>query len=514
MTLIITLADLQAMNAPERRTAMAMARRGQLVMETGERDLWRLPAWTPQPKQAEFLDCPADELLYGGAAGGGKSESLLNFSIRRRKEYPGSRGLIIRRTLAELKKGGGLIDRSHELLAGKARYHSSDHRWTFPDGGVIEFGYCERDPDVYKYQSSQYHDICLDEAGQLTGFIIRYLLSRCRSADRSDLVTKVRLAANPGGPGHIFLKSRYVDPAPPGVVWTPPVEPGATLSRTRCFIPAKLQDNPILTTADPYYAAFLASLPEKERKALMDGDWNAFSGQFFSEWSEAVHVVTPFEIPKGWARQGALDWGFQHPTVIHFSAVDPEGYCFIYHELVLRRHYVAQIVERIRDVNPDLRRLAAGPDVFTVAKEHLGGPTIAEEFQKHGIVLDNVMKGRTRVHGWQQMHNYLKYDLGDDGQLLDPPRVRVFKGACPSLCEQMPAMVPSDKDREDMAKVDVDPTTGEGGDDAVDTLRHFCMSRPRLGRPDDGPVVGRSAMAALQAKKDAARRQKKQRALR
>lgn len=147
----------------------------------------RALGWLAEPPQAQFLGfTDVDEALYGGARQGGKSDALLMFSIARRLAHPGSKGLILRRTLADLSKEGALISRSHELLTGIATYHTQEHKWRFRDGGVLEFSYCERDEDVYKYQGAQYDDICLDEAEHFTDWQFRMLRPVARTT-RKDL---------------------------------------------------------------------------------------------------------------------------------------------------------------------------------------------------------------------------------------------------------------------------------------------------------------------------------------
>ena len=141
--------------------------------------------WKAEAPQRTFLRHEGvDEALYGGARQGGKSDALLIFSIRRRGKHPSSKGLILRRTLADLTKEGALIPRSHELLQGIATYHVQEHRWRFPDGGVIEFAHCEHDDDVYGFQGSQYDDICVDQAEQFTDWQFRVLRPVARTCAR------------------------------------------------------------------------------------------------------------------------------------------------------------------------------------------------------------------------------------------------------------------------------------------------------------------------------------------
>ncbi len=429
------------------------------------------------------MRCQADECLYGGAAGGGKSWALLRYSIERRHRYPGSRGVIFRRTYPELSGSGCLIPRSQEVLRGVAEWHATSHTWRFPDGGSIQFAYCANEADVYRYQGAEWDDLCIDEAGHFTEFQHRYLRSRVRTT-RTDLTTQIRLSANPGNVGHVYLKSRYVDPQAPGTVWTPEATALEPAPRSRCYIPARVYDNRVLLDADPQYLANLQALPERERMALLEGRWDLFIGQMFEEWCEEVHVVDPFEIPRHWRRICALDWGFNHPTVVLWGAVDEDGVVWVYRELWLRRTPVDGpdgLAARIRRYpDSDLCRfVAAGPDVFTMQSQALGGPRIAELFRDNGVTLTNVCARTHRVDWWQQVRRYLHWRDAQGLRITGRPLVRIFRGACPRLLATLPVMVQDPDDPEDMLKVDADPDTGEGGDDAVDALAHLLMARPR-----------------------------------
>ena len=217
--------------------------------------------WKAEPPQSQFLKfTDVDEALYGGARQGGKSDALLIFSIKRRTEHRGSKGLILRRTLSDFSKEGALISRSHELLSGVATYHTQEHRWRFPGGGVIEFSYCERDEDVYKYQGSQYDDICIDQAEQFTDWQFRMLRPVARTT-RKDLKPLIRLTANPGGRGHLWLRRGFVDPAPSGTVFTDP-----DTQKTRVFVPATVYDNPHVSAGT---IRDLEGLPEPLRSAWL-----------------------------------------------------------------------------------------------------------------------------------------------------------------------------------------------------------------------------------------------------
>lgn len=216
----------------------------------------------PTTPQLRFLRLECLDALYGGAAGGGKSSALLMAALMF-AEVPGYSALILRRTFADLKLPGALMDRAHEWLSGTgARWNSQEHRWRFPSGASLQFGYCEAERDVYRYQSSEFQFIGLDEATQFTEFQLRYLFSRLRRRTEIPVPLRYRLASNPGGPGHEFVRKRYIR------------EPEG-----RAYVPARLADNPHLDRKA--YEKALDELPPVERARLKDGDWSATESILF-----------------------------------------------------------------------------------------------------------------------------------------------------------------------------------------------------------------------------------------
>ena len=244
--------------------------------------------WKPQPKQAAFMRRCEDEALYGGAAGGGKSDALV-IEVLRQVDVPHYRGLIVRKTYPQLSE---LIDKTMQYYKPafpKARYNSSAHCWTFPSGAKIYFGSMFRAQDKYNYQGKQYDFIGVDELTHFTWEEYSYLMSRNRPSGPGTQVY-IRATANPGGVGHGWVKARFISPAPPGTRIVQLVDvkkPDGSVEkmrRTRIFIPSTIFDNPALLKNDPGYLNNLASLPEAEKQALLYGSWDSFSGQVFTEW--------------------------------------------------------------------------------------------------------------------------------------------------------------------------------------------------------------------------------------
>lgn len=228
------------------------------------------PIWVPQPgPQTAFITCPIDDVLFGGARGGGKTDSLLGRAITRSLRYPGLyRGLLLRRTYDELDEVNG---RAHELLDPiGARWRASRHLWEFPWGGWLKMRFLQRDADASRYQGHSYNDLLIDEAGNFPDPApIDKLVATLR--DKNGVPCRQALSANPGGPGHQWLVDRYIKPAKPGVPFFDP-----TTDAHRVYIPSLLTDNPALLLRDPKYLQRLRrSGPAWLVRAWLLGDWSA-----------------------------------------------------------------------------------------------------------------------------------------------------------------------------------------------------------------------------------------------
>jgi terminase large subunit-like protein len=288
---------------------------------------------TPTERQAIFLGLPHAEAFFGGAAGGGKSESLLMAGLEH-VETPNYAALILRRTFQDLAKPGALLDRAHSWLGHTAaRWNEQRKQWRFPSGAVLAFGYLENDTDVHQYQSAEYQFIGFDELTQFTERQYTYLFSRLRRLENSDVPLRMRSASNPGGIGAEWVQARFVPDD-----WTP--EQAADLrvveKAGRAFVPARLSDNPHLDRAS--YAQSLANLDEVTRAQLLHGDWQIRRrGNIYTEWTDGPnshHVITwtQFQevfgerrIPSHWLGACGQDWGFDPDpcaTVWNFVAAE------------------------------------------------------------------------------------------------------------------------------------------------------------------------------------------------
>ena len=412
--------------------------------------------------QEDFLAASETDVLFGGAAGGGKSYAMIVDPLRY-AHRSAHRALILRRSMPELRE---IIDKSRELYPKAfhgAKYKEVEKMWTFPSGAKVEFGFLERDADVYRYQGQAYSWIGFDEITHLpTEFSWNYLASRLRTTD-PEIVPYMRCTANPGGAGAHWVKKRYIDVAPPHEPFM-----GAD-GLTRKFIPASLQDNPYLAK-DGRYEQMLKALPPTQRKQLLDGDWDVAEGAAFTEFSRLDHVITPFEIPLHWERIKGIDYGYASESACVWGAVDPsDGTLIIYRELYQKNLLGTELGELITNMELDDPFSVQGVlDTACWSRTGTTGPTVGETLQKQGHKLRRADKNR--IQGKIQIHEYLK--ITQSGR----PRIQIFN-TCPNLIRELQG-IPLDKSNPE----DVDT---RASDHAYDALRYLIMSRPRNANPLD-----------------------------
>jgi hypothetical protein len=395
------------------------------------------------PKQEQFIKSECDEVFFGGAAGPGKSYALLMLCLQRRLQHPKSTGLLLRRKFPELERSLIMKSRQYYPMFG-AKYNGSNHTWRFPNGSVQEFGHMEHEHTVHDYQSAEYNDICFDEASHFSEFQIRYMLSRLRTGVPG-CKSLFRLASNPGGVSHGFLKRRYVQPSKTQKIWTDP-ETGHRLT----FIAARLRDNPALMDNDPGYEKRLRGLPEKQRRALLDGDWDVFEGQFFNEWDENLHVLKKAHAPSPNTQKFiSVDWGFAAPAAVYWHELLPVGRVITYRELYVTLRSPKELGKDILDLTPEeeqgFRGVILPPETFGKKVElEDGGVPIADlmsQVLRQRFVI--LKANNARVAGWTKMREYMM--MAPDGL----PWWQISP-ACVNLIRTLPDMIYDDVHVEDM----------------------------------------------------------------
>jgi hypothetical protein len=410
--------------------------------------------------QTEFLAAAETDVLYGGAAGGGKSYAMLVDPLRY-AHRAAHRALIIRRSMPELRE---LIDKSRELYPKAfpgCRYREVEKLWNFPSGAKIEFGFLERDADVYRYQGQAYSWIGFDEITHLpTEFSWNYLASRLRTTD-SEIVPYMRCTANPGGVGAHWVKNRYILPSEPDTSFV------GKDGLTRKFIPARLEDNPFLAM-DGRYEKMLKALPPTQRKQLLEGNWDVNEGAAFTEFSLEEHVIPPFQLPIHWDRVKGIDYGYASESACIWATIDPsDGTLIVYRELYrkgLTGQDLGVIITEMEVEDPF--SVQGVLDTSAWSRTGTTGPTVGETLVRQGHKLRRADKNR--IQGKIQIHEYLR--LQPSGR----PRLQIFS-SCPSLIRELQS-IPLDK-------TNPEDVNTHAPDHAYDALRYLIMSRPRVNDP-------------------------------
>ena len=275
----------------------------------------------PQPgPQAALVTCPANEILYGGARGGGKSHGmLLDFWQQNKKYGKYARGFLSRESYPELED---MIEKANTIfpLLG-AKWKASARTWVFQEGGQLKFRHLQSEKEAAIYQGHEYTWFGFDEAGKLPSMgVIDTMRGTLRSPH--GVPPRMVLSANPGGRLHNALKARYVDPAEPRTLIRE-VEPETGLAWTRVFIPALVTDNPVLMQADPGYIQRIKDACKGKPwllKAWLDGLWDIVAGGALDDvWSDRLKVPR-FKVPRGWRITRSFDWGSSHPFSVGWWA--------------------------------------------------------------------------------------------------------------------------------------------------------------------------------------------------
>jgi len=468
----------------ESSTVSAQPRPEEFEVEKAEQVIFQ-----PNPgPQTEFLSASEQEVLYGGAAGGGKSFAMLADPVRYLNN-PAFRGLLVRRTTEELRELISVSKQLYPKAIPGIKFMERDKTWVAPSGATLWLSYLDRDDDVTRYQGQAFSWIGFDELTQWPSpYPWNYMRSRLRTTRDSNLKLYQRATTNPGGPGHSWVKKLFVDPSPINKpFWATDAETGQTIkwpkghSREgeplfkRRFIPATLFDNPYLSD-DGLYEANLLSLPEHQRKQLLQGDWDVNEGSAFPEWNRSIHVVSPFNIPGNWVKFRACDYGYGSHTGVVWIAVSPSEQLVVYRELYVTKVIATDLADRIMELEEGENIRYGVLDSSLWHKRGDTGPSLAEQMIMRGCRWRPADRSKgSRVAGKNELHRRLQVD-----EYTEKPRL-VFFNSCTNTVAQMPAL-PLDKNNPE----DVD-TNSE--DHLYDALRYGVMTRPRSSLFDFDPFA-------------------------
>jgi len=441
-----------------------------------------------QPKQMQALETDATELLFGGAAGGGKSYWERVSAIRWCSEVPGVQVYLFRRTLPDLRDNHLRGPTSfHAMLAdhvksGHVKYRAVENEFVFWNGAILHLCYCDSENDVEKYRGAEIHVLMMDELTHFSEYQYRFLRSRVRLAGLKvpekykARLPRIEAASNPGSIGHAWVKAAFISPKPEMEIWRTPPEEGGML---RQFIPAKLSDNPHLTADDPMYENRLRGLGADDLvRAMLDGDWDIVAGQAFEKLRRDRHCIEPFTPPKEWLVFGSFDWGSSRPfsfglwTVSNGDAL-PDGRVYRRGALIRfnelygwtgkandgQRLEVAEVAKAIKKKceGHKIAYIAADPSCWKVD----GGPSHAESFMREGVILRKA--DNSRHIGYQAVRSRI---AGDE----DGPMLFATSNCHAGFWRTMPDIIMDENDTED---VDTD-----NEDHCYDDTRYACMSRP------------------------------------
>lgn len=413
--------------------------------------------YEPNDKQAIFHACGAEEVVYGGAKGGGKSCALVMETLAYALEYPGATIYLFRETYDDLE--ANLITEWKEKVPEQLyTYNEGKHIATLINGSTVRFRYVKSYQDAKKYQGRSMDFVGVDELTKHNEETIQEILSCVRSP--KGFPARFRATCNPGGIGHAWVKKRYIEATDKGAKEVVDEISGNTVA----FIPARVYDNKVIMANDPAYVRRLENLPEDKRKAYLHGDWDSFEGQAFDEWIEEIHVVQPFTIPDTWKRYRAIDYGRSAPFCCLWGAMDQDGHLFIYKEAYEAGMDATDQAKLIVSMSEgETIQWTTLDTACWIPNQH--GESIADTYAENGLLCDKASKDR--LNGKDRVHAWLKVLKDHKGQPFS--RLRIFK-SCHNLIRTLPALPLDERKIED---VDTDAE-----DHAYDTLRYMVMSMP------------------------------------
>jgi hypothetical protein len=449
-------------------------------------------------RQSKAIIANADEILFGGAAGGGKSYLLRAAAINWCSTIPGLMCYLFRRQYPDLLSNHMEGPSSFRALLapvvarGEARILQIEVQ--FQNGSRIFLRHCANENDVLNYQGAEIHLLLIDELTHFTETIYRFLRSRVRlgnfivqPARYAHLFPRTLCASNPGGPGHHWVKQTWVDHGR-DVIWQSPE------GTRRLFIPATVDDNPTLLAHDPFYLKRLEGLGDPALvKAMRYADWDVVAGSMFGDkWNYQRHVVKPFPIPGNWDIWRGGDDGYAAPASIHWITQNPDtGTFYVIDEIYKTELLPQQLAVRILKKDKNIR-VTWGFDLIERNEEQLTGdmdsaafsdigtgrPSRADQMNEHGCLWRPVEKGAgSRVMRCQMMHQALSpnplEEKDENGEHW--PGIRFFSH-CTEAIRTIPALAVSERDPEDVDQ--------DGETHAFDSIT-YGMSRKKRFFIDD-----------------------------
>lgn len=354
------------------------------------------------PKQIRFLESRKRYIAYGGARGGGKSWAVRAKAVLLAMRYAGIKILFLRRTYKDLERNH--VRELKPILKNIAHYNKQEKCFYFPNGSILEMGYCDSESDVDQYQGIEYDIIFMDEATQFTEYQYSTLTACIRGAN--DFPKRMYLTCNPGNVGHewvkrLFVSKKYQNDENPDEY---------------DFIPATVFDNKVMLEKDKGYVSMLNNLPEGLRAAWRDGNWDLLEGRYFSEFDRNVHIVKPFTIPEHWRKYRGMDYGLDCLACV-WVAIDEKGNYYVYREYAESDKPISTGAAEILENTPSEERIeytAAPPDIWGRSQE--SGKSKADLFRENGLTLHK--SSNNREAGWLALKDLMQVKHGESRLMI------------------------------------------------------------------------------------------------